>query len=236
MGNEASREHGGDGGNDRGGAARLRAHVNAPCVSHGAEVGDDAQEVELGAHGHALRFCEGHAYEPVYETQEVLAGEAGCAGLSDTVVVEVVGDHNAAAPAEEGDYELGQAVELVDRRGEPEVHAREEEEPRESGGGVHKAHYRVLRGARRAAPVGHLDVLGAALHGPAGGAEVLGEKCCGPSREIGRVAGDGLTEGGALVVEAGGRVVAATQLDSAVLPQLGNGEGEHGAPLAAAEA
>jgi hypothetical protein len=55
----------------------------------------------------------------------VLAGKAGRARLGDAVVVEVVGNYHAAAPPEEGDHEFREAIELVDRGREPEVHAGE---------------------------------------------------------------------------------------------------------------
>jgi hypothetical protein len=67
VGHKARSKEGRDGGHDGGDPAWFGAQVDASGVRHGPEVGDDAQEVELEAHGHALRFGEGHADDTVHQ-------------------------------------------------------------------------------------------------------------------------------------------------------------------------
>eukprot|EP00964_Phaeocystis_antarctica_P079662 scaffold49646_cov48-Phaeocystis_antarctica.AAC.1 len=132
----------------------------------------------------------------------------------DVVVVEVVCIRNAAPAAKEVNDQFGEPIELVDTGGLTKGHAGEDEEAGLARGRVHESGHHELRGANRTPAVGHLDVVGPARHRPAADAsdEVV-EHGGDPSREIGGIARDGLAEGGALVVQAVGSVVAATTLD-----------------------
>eukprot|EP00966_Prymnesium_polylepis_P075512 1751250-Prymnesium_polylepis.1 len=159
--------------------------------------------------------------------EELLTGAAGEVGLARAVVVVVVRAHYAACRAHEGDeLELREAVELIDRGREAEVHAGQQENGGLAGGGVDLGDHRKLRRARAAAAVGRRDVVGAAAHGPAGHVpDGLEEAGGGAGGEVGGVARDGLGKRRDGVVAGAGVIVGLQQhLEAPVVLLLKGGE------------
>ena len=138
---------------------------------------------------------ERDADEAVEEPEERLTGGASEGWLAHAVVIEVVRAIDAERPEDAGDH-LREAVELVDGGDEAEVHARKDKEPGDAVRRVGEGDDGELRGADRALPVGKLDVVRAAQHGPVTAqAEDGGEDERRASGEVRGLARDRLAQG-----------------------------------------